>query len=108
MLQPRISRRLAPWVLAAAIAAPSPAAALDPRAVLHQLGEFFASLWVFEGDASTRGNGCLIDPNGLGCSADLRGNGCVVDPDGSSGSCSPVLRDNGCVVDPDGSPRCAQ
>lgn len=90
MLQPRISRRLAPWVLAAAIAAPSHAAALDPRAVLHQLGEFFASLWVFEGDAATRGNGC------------------VVDTDGSSGSCSPVLRDNGCLIDPDGAPRCAQ
>ncbi len=101
MLQPRTSRRLAPWVLAAAIAAPSPAAALDPRAVLHQLGEFFASLWVFEGDASTRGNGCEMDPNGSACSAVVRGNGCEVDPSGRL-LCSPILSDNGCEFDPNG------
>jgi len=95
------SRRLAPWLLALALAAPAPAAALpafDPGALFARLRGILTVIWAE--------NGCDADPNGkCGTTAQssspaTRINGCDVDPDGVG--CAPVLRDNGCELVPDG------
>lgn len=97
----RLPRRLAPWLVAVALAAPLPAAALpfgDAGAALFaKFRAVLSSLW----EESNRANGCQLDPNGL-CVALDQPNGCQVDP---NGVCSAVVRDNGCQLDPDG--RCA-
>ncbi len=99
------SRRLAPWLLALALAAPAPAAALpafDPGAILARLRGSLSAIWAEFG--------CDVDPDGKCRSAPLssppttRPNGCEFDPDGVG--CAPVLRDNGCSFDPDG--KCLQ
>src|SRR6185295_5858985 len=91
------SHRLAPWLLALALAAPAPAAALpafDPGALLARLRGVLSALWAE--------NGCEIVPDGK-CGAVAqssppvtRVNGCQGDPDGVG--CAPVLRDNGCEL----------
>jgi len=95
----RTARRLAPCLLAAALAVPLPAAALDPQALFSRLRGFLAALWTGESSTS-RSNGCEIEPQGLGCAPVLRDNGCEVDPSGLR--CAPIFRDNGCEADPDG------
>lgn len=94
----RLPRRLAPWLVVFALAAPLPAAALpfgDAGAALFaKLSAVLSSLW---GDR-TRANGCQVDSNGL-CAPVERPNGCVFALDGV---CSAVVRDNGCQLDPNG------
>lgn len=94
----RSPRRLAPWLVALALAAPLPAAALPlgdaGAALLSKLRTVLSFLW----GESTRANGCQVDPNGL-CAPAERPNGCEFDP---NGACAPVLRDNGCEFDPHG------
>lgn len=95
----RLSRRLAPWLVALALVAPLPAAALPLEdagaALFSKLRAILSSIW----GESTRANGCQVDPDGL-CAPVERPNGCQLDPDG--GACAPVLRDNGCEFDPNG------
>lgn len=94
----RLPRRLAPWLVALALAAPLPAAALPfgdaGVALFSKLRAVLSSLW----GESNRANGCQVDPDGL-CASVERPNGCEFDPDGV---CSAVVRDNGCQVDPNG------
>jgi hypothetical protein len=102
-------RRLAPWLLVLALAAPHPAAALsafEPGALFARLQGFLSAIWMDNGcDADPNGrcaavvrdNGCDIDSNGR---CIQRANGCDFDPDGR---CAAVERDNGCDMDPNGS-----
>lgn len=93
MLSP--TRRLAPWLLALALAAPAPAAALpafDPGALLARLRGALSAIWAE--------NGCDVDSNGKCRSTPESSpptdwaNGCDVDSNG--GGCTPVLRYNEC------------
>lgn len=100
------SRRLGPWLLALAFAAPAPAAALpafDPGALLDRLRGLFSVIWAE--------NGCDFDPNGK-CGSALHSpptlpNGCDFDSNGGKCAPSPATR-FGCDVDPDGVHHCAQ
>jgi hypothetical protein len=111
----RLPRRLAPWLVVLALAAPLPAAALPfgdaGAALFSKLRAALSSLW---GD-SNKANGCEFDPYGH-CAPAQAPNGCQLDPDGACsavvrdnacefdphGNCSAVVRDNGCQVDPNG------
>jgi hypothetical protein len=94
----RLPRRLVPWLVALALVAPLPAAAIsfeDAEGTLFsKLRAVLSSLW----EESNRANGCQVDPNGL-CDPSQAPNGCQLDP---NGVCSAIVRDNGCQVDPDG------
>lgn len=98
----RLPRRrgLVPWLVALALAAPLPAAALPfgdaGAALVSKLRAVLSSLW---GRESNKANGYQMDPDGLYAPAAQAPNACEFD---SNGVCSAVVRDNGCQVDPYG------
>ncbi|MEA2694007.1 MAG: hypothetical protein QOJ16_3394 [Acidobacteriota bacterium] len=99
-------RRLAPFALTLALAAPLSAAAphassrapkgaqpaAAPASLLSTWTDWLLHLWAAEG--------CIIDPDGRCRTAPRADAGCIIDPDGR---CRTAPRtDAGCILDPGG------